>query len=158
MSAQPKVLIVCWGNICRSPMGEAVLRHVAAERGVSIEVDSAGTAGYHVGEEPDERTTATCRKFNVPIQHEARQVSREDFYKFTHLLAADESNLRNLNAMKPRDAQAEVKLWGSFLDGKPIADPYYGGIKGFEQTYRQCVALSNAFLDSLQKVTNTSNL
>ena len=58
MASDPKVLIVCLGNICRSPMGEAVLRHVAKERGVQIEVDSCGTAGYHIGEEPDERLVA----------------------------------------------------------------------------------------------------
>ncbi|VDC01887.1 unnamed protein product [Peniophora sp. CBMAI 1063] len=148
-ASHPKVLVVCLGNICRSPMGEAVLRHVAKERGVQIEVDSCGTAGYHIGEEPDERTVSTCRKYNVPIEHEARQVHRQDFYRFTHLLASDENNLRNLNSIRPKDATAEVKLWGSYLDGKPIADPYYGGINGFEKVYDQCTKLSHAFLDSL---------
>ena len=64
----------------------------------------------------------------MPIEHEARQVHRQDFYTFTHLLASDENNLRNLNSIKPKDATADVKLWGSYLDGKPIADPYYGGM------------------------------
>ncbi|KAI0304999.1 phosphotyrosine protein phosphatase I superfamily [Russula brevipes] len=130
----PKVLIVCLGNICRSPMGEAVLRHVAMERNVDLTVDSAGTAGYHVGEEPDERTVSTCKKFGVPIAHEARQVSQRDFYNFTHILASDQSNLGNLIRMKPSDATAEVKLWGSYLDEKPIADPYYGGIVSWHGT------------------------
>ncbi|KAI9513042.1 phosphotyrosine protein phosphatase [Russula earlei] len=145
----PKVLVVCLGNICRSPMGEAVLRHVAKERKIDLAVDSAGTAGYHVREEPDERTTATCEKFGVPISHEARQVRQRDFYDFTHILASDKSNLDNLLRVKPSDSTAEVKLWGSYLDGKPVADPYYGDIKGFEDVYRQCVELSNAFLDTL---------
>ncbi|KAH9984647.1 phosphotyrosine protein phosphatase I superfamily [Russula compacta] len=147
----PKVLIVCLGNICRSPMGEAVLRHIAKERNIDLTVDSAGTAGYHVGEEPDERTTATCEKFGVPIAHEARQVSQKDFNNFTHILASDKSNLDKLLRIKPGDSTAEVKLWGSYLDGEPIADPYYGGIKGFEDIYHQCVELSNAFLDTLTK-------
>ncbi|KAI0036635.1 phosphotyrosine protein phosphatase [Vararia minispora EC-137] len=155
----PKILIVCLGNICRSPIGEAVLRHVAAERGLEIEVDSAGTGDYHVGEWPDDRAAAVCKKFNVPMKHEARQVQREDFYEFTHLLAADENNLRNLNYVKPKDATAEIRLWGSYLDGKPISDPYYGNAaSGFEQTFHQCVRLSKAFLDSLESKPSSSNL
>jgi len=145
----PKVLVVCLGNICRSPMGEAVLRNVAKERNVDIAVDSAGTAGYHVDEEPDDRTISTCKKFGIPISHIARQVSQKDFYNFTHILASDNSNLDALRRIRPQDSTAEVRLWGSYLDGASIADPYYGGIKGFEDTYRQCVQLSNAFLDTL---------
>ena len=64
----------------------------------------------------------------VPIKHSARQVTQADFRTFTHILAADESNLRNLQRMKPRDATAEVRLWGSYLDGEAIPDPYYGGM------------------------------
>jgi len=145
----PSALVVCLGNICRSPMGEAVLKHVAKERGIDILIESAGTAGYHVGEEPDERTIAVCKKHGVPINHEARQVSAEDFRKFTHILASDEANLRALERMKPSDATAEVRLWGSYVDNKPIADPYYGGMDGFEQVYKQCVQYSNAFLDDV---------
>jgi len=130
-------------------MGEAVLKHVAKERGIDMVVDSAGTAAYHVSEEPDDRTVATCRKHDIPIHHEARQVTADDFRTFTHILASDESNLRNLERMKPKDATAEVKLFGSYVDGKQIDDPYYGGINGFEQCYKQCVAYSNAFLDEV---------
>ncbi|KAI0348520.1 phosphotyrosine protein phosphatase [Trametopsis cervina] len=146
----PSALVVCLGNICRSPMGEAVLRHVAKERGVDLTVDSAGTAGYHIGEEPDERTVATCRKHNVPIEHEARQVSTQDFHTFTYILASDESNLRNLERVRPANSKAIVKLWGSFVDNKPIADPYYGGIGGFEKVYEQCIRYSNALLDEIE--------
>ncbi|KAF9566171.1 phosphotyrosine protein phosphatase [Agrocybe pediades] len=152
-SPEIKALVVCLGNICRSPMGEAVLKDIAQKRGIEIVVDSAGTAGYHVGEEPDERTVAVCKKHNVPIDSHARQVSTSDFVRFTHILASDESNLRNLERIKPSNATAEVHLWGSYLDNKPIPDPYYGGINGFEKVYEQCVRLSNAFLD---EVTRTS--
>ncbi|OSX67469.1 hypothetical protein POSPLADRAFT_1030507 [Postia placenta MAD-698-R-SB12] len=145
----PSVLIVCLGNICRSPMGEAVLRHVAKERGIDLTVDSAGTSRYHIGEGPDYRTVEVCREHLVPIRHSAQQVTAEDFRKFTHILAADEANLRSLEQKKPRDATAEVKLWGSYLDNKPIGDPYYGGMKDFEECYQQCVNLSNAFLDKV---------
>jgi len=159
MAPVASVLVVCLGNICRSPMGEAVLRHTAAERNIDIYVESAGTADYHVGEWPDERTTETCQKHKVPISHEAQQVQKGDFTRFTHILASDESNLRDLNRIKPANATAEVKLWGSYLDGKPIRDPYYGNVGGFEEVYHQCVSLSNAFLDSITGNTrNTSNL
>lgn len=143
------VLVVCLGNICRSPMGEAVLKHVAEQRGIDIHVDSAGTAAYHVGEDPDDRTIATCRKHKISIKHKARKVKKEDFTDFTHILASDESNLSNLEYMKPDVSTAEVRLWGSYLDGKPIGDPYYGGQDGFEEVYQQCVKYSNAFLDAV---------
>lgn len=117
----------------------------------------------------------------VPISHAARQVKPADFQKFTHILAADESNLRNLERIRPRNSSAEVKLWGSYLDDKPIADPYYGGMvsrdlscrsqeefqnkqllpqNGFESVYVQCQALSNAFLDSVvgKQEASASNL
>ncbi|TFK30795.1 phosphotyrosine protein phosphatase [Coprinopsis marcescibilis] len=144
-----KVLVVCLGNICRSPMGEAVLQHTAKQRGLDITVDSAGTAGYHVGDEPDERTTAVCKKNNVPIDSLARQVSTSDFVKFTHILAADENNLKHLQSMKPSNSTATVSLWGSYLDGKPIPDPYYGRASGFDDCFKQCVRLSDAFLDDV---------
>ncbi|TFK56953.1 LMWPc-domain-containing protein [Heliocybe sulcata] len=156
--SQKSVLVVCLGNICRSPMGEAVLKHIASERGVDLLVDSAGTAGYHVTEEPDERTTAVCLKHGVPIFHEAQQVSIDDFHKHDYILAADESNLRNLERIKPRGSKAVVRLWGSYLDNKPIQDPYYGGISGFETCYQQCVRLSHAFLDKLEGKKPSSNL
>ncbi|KDQ63421.1 hypothetical protein JAAARDRAFT_377981 [Jaapia argillacea MUCL 33604] len=152
------VLVVCLGNICRSPMGEAVLQHIANERGIEMVVHSAGTAGYHIGEEPDERTTATCRKHNVPIDHEAQQVKESDFRTYTHILASDESNLRNLERIKPHDTTAEIRLWGSYLDGKPIADPYYGSMGGFETCYQQCVRYSKAFLDQVVGEKPSANL
>ncbi|TEB38998.1 phosphotyrosine protein phosphatase [Coprinellus micaceus] len=147
--SEVKVLVVCLGNICRSPMGEAVLQHIAKERGLEIKVDSAGTAGYHVGEEPDERTVATCKRHGVPIDSLARQVSTSDFTGFTHILASDVNNLKNLQTIRPSNATAEVRLWGSYLDDKSIPDPYYGRAGAFENVYQQCVRLSNAFLDDV---------
>lgn len=141
------VLIVCLGNICRSPMGEAVLRHEAKKRGIDIEVDSAGTAGYHIGEVPDHRTIATCRKHNIPLQHKGRQVQAEDFTGFHYILAADNSNLANLMRIKPPNSTAKISLWGSYLDGQPIEDPWYGDSTDFEECFKQCTALTNAFLD-----------
>lgn len=143
------VLIVCLGNICRSPMGEAVLRHEATKRGVDVKVDSAGTAAYHLGKDPDYRTISTCKKYNIPIGHSARQVEAADFNKFQYILAADESNLRNLMAKKPREGTAIVRLWGSYLDNRPISDPYYGDITAFEKCFEECTKFSKAFLDEV---------
>ncbi|KAF9778207.1 putative LTP1-protein-tyrosine-phosphatase [Thelephora terrestris] len=156
VSTNPSVLIVCLGNICRSPLGEAVLQHVAKQRGLEIFVDSAGTAGYHVGEEADTRTIDVCKKHGVPINGLARQVSREDFNRFTHILAADESNLANLQRIRPENSKAEVRLFGSYDDNRPIADPYYGGISGFERCYEQCLRYSNKFLDEIVGTTSTA--
>ncbi|KAG5647596.1 hypothetical protein DXG03_008949 [Asterophora parasitica] len=144
-----KVLVVCLGNICRSPMGEAVLQDMAKKRGLDIVVDSCGTAGYHVGEDPDDRTVAVCRKHKVPINSQARQLATSDFTEFTHILAADESNLRNILRCKPSNSTADIRLWGSYLDNKPILDPYYGGLDGFERIFQQCARLSDAFLNDV---------
>jgi len=76
-------------------------------------------------------------------------VTEKDFTVFTHIVAADEANLRNLERMKPKHSTADVRLWGSYHDDKAIADPYYGGMNGFESCYKQCVTYSNAFLDSI---------
>ncbi|KAG2058115.1 phosphotyrosine protein phosphatase [Suillus hirtellus] len=147
------VLVVCLGNICRSPMGEAVLRNEALKRGITnIYVDSAGTAAAFIGEDPDERITIVIVQKSVPISHSARQLRASDFTSFDYILAADGSNLRALKRHVGRRerSKAVVRLWGSYLpDNKPIQDPYYGGLDGFTEVYEQCVKLSNAFLDQV---------
>jgi len=147
-SPQLRVLIVCLGNICRSPMGHAVMAHEAKKQGLDIYVDSAGTANYHDGEEPDGRTTATCKKHGVPIDHLARTVHEEDFTTFDYILASDIQNLGTLQRMAPEDSTATIALFGSFDDNKSIADPYYGNINGFENVYNQCARYSKAFFRS----------
>lgn len=130
-------------------MGEAVLKHEAQKRGIDINVDSAGTSSCHAGDDPDDRTIETCKKHKVPIQHSARQVKESDFKDFQYILAADGSNLRNLQKLEPSDPSAELRLWGSYLDNKPIADPYYGDMNDFERCFEQCTKLSNGFLDEV---------
>ncbi|KAJ7169736.1 phosphotyrosine protein phosphatase I superfamily, partial [Mycena filopes] len=125
------------GNICRSPMGEAVLAAAAKKR------DSCGTAGYHVGEDPDEvQRVSTCKKHKIPISHHARQLASSDFTEFTHILASDASNLRDIKRVMPANSTADIRLWA-------IPDPWYGSLSGFEDTYQQCTSLSEAFLDQL---------
>ncbi|BGP53233.1 hypothetical protein JCM8202_002560 [Rhodotorula sphaerocarpa] len=145
----PAVLFVCLGNICRSPLAEAVFADVVHKRGLDIKVDSAGTAGYHVGEEPDERSVAVCQKHGVPINSTCRQLAKADFTRFDYVIGMDSMNMRNIEKAKPGNSTAKIALFGSFGDGKVIDDPYYGGPNGFEKTYQQCVQYSEGLLKDM---------
>jgi len=133
------VLLVCLGNICRSPMAEGVLRARAADVGLALHIDSAGTAGYHIGQPPDARAIRVARAQGTPIdQQRARQVDRRDFERFDLILAADASNLRDLQALRPASATARVALlleWAGLGEGGEVPDPYYGRIEDFEQVH-----------------------
>lgn len=131
-----KILMVCLGNICRSPTAEAVLRKRLADRMITdIDVDSAGTGDWHIGNPPDPRAIAAgaSRDYDLtPLR--ARQVTAADFECFTHILAMDRDNLRNLQKLAPAGHTAELKL---FLDyagytDKSVPDPYFGGADGFQ--------------------------
>ncbi len=134
-----KVLFVCLGNICRSPTADGVFRKLVADAGLQglIEVDSAGTAAWHIGKSPDPRTqeAAVRRGYDLSML-KARQAIAEDFYEYDHILAMDLSNLENLHQIRPEDSSARL---GLFLDYAPdlglkeVPDPYYGGESGFEQ-------------------------
>ncbi len=137
--AQPAVLFVCLGNICRSPLAEAAFRLEADRIGLPVTVDSAGTGGWHVGEAPDRRAQGVARRNGVEIgAYRGRQVMREDFYRFDIILALDRENLRALRGMMPVDGTATV---GLLLDkvagrqGEAVADPYYGDAAGFDATW-----------------------
>ncbi|KDE03446.1 hypothetical protein MVLG_06058 [Microbotryum lychnidis-dioicae p1A1 Lamole] len=146
------VLFVCLGNICRSPLAEAVFAHLVQSRGLSNsfdKIDSAGTAGYHVGEEPDERSVATCKKHGVPINSLCRQLQKSDFDDFDVIVGMDTMNMTNIEKIRPKNSKAKVSLFGAYGDGKVIQDPYYGGPGGFEETYQQCLAYSEGLLADL---------
>ncbi|EPS41395.1 hypothetical protein H072_4708 [Dactylellina haptotyla CBS 200.50] len=153
-SGEPiSVLMVCLGNICRSPMAEAVFRHVAKENNLLDKfgvIDSAGTAGYHAGDEPDRRTQRVCRDNGVPVSHTARQVTRQDFYNFDYIFAMDKNNQRDLESMKPKDAaKSKILMFGEFGDGKALQDPYYGGESGFKVNFEQCKKSSEGFMKTV---------
>ena len=135
-----RVLFVCLGNICRSPTGEGLLRHVLAERGLDgeIEVDSAGTGAWHVGDGPDARMVRAAAGRGYRLEGAARQATAEDFRRFDLVVAMDRQNLADLEeiAPPPDERRAELRLFSSFLPpGAPedVPDPYYGGEQGFER-------------------------
>lgn len=150
------VLIVCTGNICRSPTAEGVLRHLAARRGLAdrVVVRSAGTHDYHVGECPDARTLkhASRRGYDLSAQR-AMQVAREHFHEYDYILAMDRGHLRELRAIAPQAARARL---GMFLEasarwkGEDVPDPYYGGAEGFEQVLDMVEEAAGRWLDLIE--------
>ncbi|MEM1177442.1 MAG: low molecular weight protein-tyrosine-phosphatase [Acidobacteriota bacterium] len=148
------VLFVCMGNICRSPTGEGLFRHVAAEHGVAgeIEIESAGTIGYHAGAPPDARMRRAARRRGYLLEGSARQVEPSDFQRFDLIVAMDRDNLADLRAAAPSGAKAEIRLLSSFLPpGSPadVPDPYYGGEQGFETVIDMIEAACPAVLEHL---------
>ncbi len=135
-----KVLFVCLGNICRSPMAEGLFRSVVEKRGLAdrVYVDSAGTHGYHIGAPPDERARQTMAAHGVDIDVlEGRKVNAVDLDQFDYVLAMDRNNLRDLERLGggPRP---HVRLFLEFACSRAereVPDPYYGGPEGFERVY-----------------------
>ncbi|EOV6293941.1 TPA: low molecular weight phosphotyrosine protein phosphatase [Vibrio parahaemolyticus] len=130
-----RILVVCMGNICRSPTGEAVLRAKAEELGVDVDIDSAGTIGYHTGNTPDSRAMAAGKQRGYSFKGmRARQVSVQDFEDFDLVLAADKANLADLLDTCPAEHRHKVSLFLSHSNSSydEIPDPYYGGDDGFE--------------------------
>jgi protein-tyrosine phosphatase len=142
------VLFVCLGNICRSPLAEAALQAEAERLGIELEIDSAGTGDWHVGNPPDRRSIAVARRNGVEISHlRARQVEREDFYRFDHIVALDAQNLADLRAMQPAGGKAELSLLLDHVEGRegqPVADPYHGGTAHFDATWADVAAGARA--------------
>ena len=129
------VLFVCLGNICRSPSAEAVFKDKVKNSGMSIEIDSAGTMGYHTGAPPDQRSTAVGEMRGYSFKGlKCRKVVIEDFEKFDYIVAMDNQNLGHLLEMCPEEFKHKVSLFLSFTSSEvqEVPDPYYGGKRGFE--------------------------
>lgn len=150
-----RVLFVCLGNICRSPMAEAILRDRAAARGMNVETDSAGTGDWHVGHPPDRRAQATALARGIDIAGlRGRQVDPDDFHLFTHVVAMDLENFRDLQALRPPDGSAKLLLMLDHLpgrEGEGVTDPYYGGDDGFQMVWQDIAGAVDGLLDSIER-------
>ena len=136
-----KILMVCLGNICRSPLAEGILQAKVNSRGLDIKVDSAGTGGWHVGQGPDPRAIGIANKYGIDIsQQQARQFSSTDFEDFDIIYAMDDSNLSDIVSLANSNKDLEkVQLILNEInpeDNTPVPDPYYGGDDGFEKVYQ----------------------
>ncbi|XP_049445378.1 low molecular weight phosphotyrosine protein phosphatase isoform X1 [Epinephelus fuscoguttatus] len=153
VSGNKSVLFVCLGNICRSPIAEAVFTKMATDAGVVDKwvIDSGATSDWNIGSSPDARGLACLRKHGIETSHRARQVTKDDFLSFEYILCMDESNLRDLNrkAKQVKNDRAKIELLGSYDPQKQliINDPYYGSDEDFEKVYQQCVRCCKAFLE-----------
>jgi len=152
------VLFVCIGNICRSAMAEIILNCLVQEKPyneIHWTIDSAATGYYHIGESPDPRAIATCKKHlsNCTTTHRTRQIQSEDFNRFEYIFCMDNNDITSIQRFQPKTFTATIKLLGE-LDPKGqkvIQDPFYGGDEGFETSYTQITRCCKTFLDYIIK-------
>lgn len=144
--------MVCLGNICRSPIAEAVFKHEIETRKLTDSwfVDSAATASYHTGSQPDPRARKVIQSHGIEYRHAARQLCEDDFRKFDWIFGMDEHNLADIDSMEPSDGKAECCLLSLYdpEDKSIIVDPYYQkGSAGFQLCFERCRRAAKAFFD-----------
>ncbi len=147
-----KILMVCLGNICRSPLAEGILTHKTQH--LNIEVDSAGTAGYHIGNLPDSRSIEIADKYNINLRNQkARQFSRADFEKFDIIYAMDKSNYAHLISLaKNNEERSRIRMILNEINPnacESVPDPYYGGENGFQNVYNMLDKACNKIVDQI---------
>lgn len=158
-----KVLFLCLGNICRSPLAEGAFRHLAASRGRDdIEIASAGTGGWHAGEPPDERSVRIARENGVDISAQrARQLTADDYARFDWIVAMDADNLRTAEARRPRGDRFQRARTAALIDfaeaahrdaHRGVPDPYYGDLEGFREVWRILVGAMPRLFEHVHSV------
>ncbi len=171
MRSKPlKIMFVCSGNICRSPLAHRVLEHLAAERGIAVSVESSGTGSWHVGEEVDSRMRATAARRGLTLSHRARRLSASDLERYDLLFAMDGSHYRDIVSLGRRGASDDISrrlyLFRQFDPASAggdtarlpipreaalnVPDPYYGGDDGFEEVYRIVERTCGVILDAVE--------
>ncbi len=152
-----KVLFVCLGNICRSPTAEGVFRALVEEQGLSdrIEIDSAGTSGWHENEPPDSRSQEEAVRHGVDLSGQrSRAVVPGDFQRFDYICAMDSANLKELKRTCPRGQEKRIYCFTAFapeLKVQDVPDPYYGGERGFERVYDIVEASAQGLLAAIER-------
>ena len=152
-----RVLFCCMGNICRSPMAHGYFEHLVREAGLGerIEVDSAGTHAYHIGEPPDPRAQQTAQRRGVDLSTQrARKALREDFTEFDYVLAMDRDNYTILADLCPTGEEHRLHLFLEFapqLSEREVPDPYYGGTAGFERVFDMVEAAAQGLLEDIRR-------
>lgn len=171
VTAPMRICFVCLGNICRSPTAAAVMRHEADAAGLGerIEIESAGTGGWHIGDPPDARAAAEARRRGIAMQNAASRFTRDDFDRFDLVLAMDRQNLGDLCALAPTPAdRAKVRLLRGYApgaasrrdgrengsgDGTDVPDPYFGGASGFADVFEMIQAACRGLIENLRTAT-----
>jgi protein-tyrosine phosphatase len=148
-----RILTVCLGNICRSPTAQAAIREAAHEADVEVEVDSAGTGDWHVGELPDQRMREAAAAAGLELDSRGRQVEPADLGRYDLVLAMDRDNLRVLESLRDGDSTARIELfrtWDPSARGDlEVPDPYYGGRRGFEEVVEICRRTARTLVEDL---------
>lgn len=150
-----KILMVCLGNICRSPMADGLLRKKVKENNLEVEVDSAGTGGWHVGEAPDQRMRETAKKFGTPIDElRGRQFEVSDYDNFDLIYVMDQSNYDNVISLARNDEdKAKVKMILNEInpgENAEVPDPYFGGDQGFIDVYNMLDQATDIIIDKIK--------
>jgi protein-tyrosine phosphatase len=153
-----EICFVCLGNICRSPTAEGVMQHLVAAAGLShaIKIDSAGTGGWHAGQQADERSRAAAKRAGYELRSRARQFAADDFSRFTYIVAMDRQNLSDLRRLVQNAQDAEkLHLLRSFdaesTEDSDVPDPYYGEQRGFDDVVTMCEKACAGLLEKIRK-------